>query len=331
MRALQKDPAHRFADAEEFIVALEQARARIAGGRCRRGRTRLAPHPVPRRGLPERGRAELEGPTAATCAGCGRGRCVLLGAGRDRRSAAYAAARAQEGRGARRGRAGRWPTARRSLQNAGVRGRTSRRALRRRARGPRDRARARSRGEGREGLDGHDHVSDGPGDATIPSSRPAARRGGEEARRPPASRSTSASEYQRRRRQGQPGDRDLAGRRARSSSAGRPVTLVGLDGPRQVAVPDVVGQTSDDGAQRRSRTAGFDGRRAPSRRTPTSDPGTVLARDAGGGHEVAQGRDGHARRRQGAAAGGGAGRGRRAAGNDASDALERRGLQGPPA
>src|SRR5829696_8992844 len=49
MRALQKDPAYRFADAEEFIVALEQARG-IAPGTGEY--TRIAPHTGTYPGLP---------------------------------------------------------------------------------------------------------------------------------------------------------------------------------------------------------------------------------------------------------------------------------------
>ena len=66
MRALQKDPAYRFADAEEFIVALEQARGIAAGDRrvhADRAAHRHLPGPAAARPT------SSSAPTAATCAG----------------------------------------------------------------------------------------------------------------------------------------------------------------------------------------------------------------------------------------------------------------------
>ena len=95
MRALQKDPAFRFADAEEFIVALEQARGIPPGtGEY----TRVAPHTGTYPGLPG-AVAELE---AADRRNLRWLWWLLLAAraGRDRHRR-LRAADAREGRGAR--------------------------------------------------------------------------------------------------------------------------------------------------------------------------------------------------------------------------------------
>ena len=112
-QALQKDPAYRFADADEFIRALEAVRGVAAGtGEY----TRIAPHTGTYPGLPGRGGAR-GAPTGATCAGSWILLTLLalaaIGVG------AYLLLRAEEGRGPRRGRPALGHARRRSSRTSG--------------------------------------------------------------------------------------------------------------------------------------------------------------------------------------------------------------------
>ena len=130
MRALQKDPAYRFADADEFIVALEQARGIPPGtGEY----TRVAPHTGTYPGLPG-AVAELEAADRRNLRWLWWLLLVLalIGIG----IGAYAAAQAREALGAGRGRAA-LGDRRADPPEPGLRGERRERALRRRARGPR--------------------------------------------------------------------------------------------------------------------------------------------------------------------------------------------------
>ena len=150
MRALQKDPAYRFADAEEFIVALEQARGIPPGtGEY----TRVAPHTGTYPGLPGAVQ-DLERADRRNLRWLLWLLLFLALAGIARRR--LPAAGAREGRGARRG----GP----ALGHRGadppeprLRAQDRERALRQRAGGPRHHPAAAAGPGGRGGLDGDDH------------------------------------------------------------------------------------------------------------------------------------------------------------------------------
>ena len=116
-----------------------------------------------------------------------------------------------------------------------------------------------------------------------------------------------------------------------SSTRARRSTLRRLQRARsRSTVPDVVGKSVDE-AQRDAR-----GRRASrstctEQETDDEDPGTVLAQNPAAGDAGRQGLDGHAHRRQGAAAGRRARRDRRGRRTTRSTALSEAGLRGRPA
>ena len=302
MRALQKDPAYRFADAEEFIVALEEARG-IPPGDGRVHADRAAHRHLP--GLPgavaelERGRPPQPAlaVVAARAAGAGRGSgsaptCCSC----PRRSRCPTSS------------AGARPPRRRSSRTSGfevnvenVRSDSvpaDRVATQRPQPGP----------GGRRGLDGDDHRlqrarrRDDPVRARLAAGagRAAAAGGRLQGRRARASSATRSREN--RVIETSPSERSRLER-------GSTVTLVVSRGPRRSRCP-----TSSAGTATRpsgcSRVAGCRCR-SPSARTTRRSPARCSRCRPAAGSEVEQGRDGDADGRQGAEPGRGARRGRR--------------------
>jgi eukaryotic-like serine/threonine-protein kinase len=278
VRALQKDPAYRFADAEEFIVALEQARGIPAGtGEY----TRIAQHTGTYPGLP-RAADELERAdrrnlrwllwllALLALAAIGVGAYLLLTPKKldvpdvvGRRSA----------------------TAAQILQNRGfevnvenVRSDSV----------PADRVatqRPQPRQEAKEGSTVTVIVSSGPGDATIPFVRGSPRAQAERRLKAAGFRVDVRREF----------NEDVAQNRVIETSPsersrlerGRTVTLVISRGPRMVEVPDVVGEDRDD-AERLLEARGLQVAFAE-REDEQREPGTVLQMSPTGGTEAEKG------------------------------------------
>jgi eukaryotic-like serine/threonine-protein kinase len=265
VRALQKDPAYRFADAEEFIAALEQARGIPAGtGEY----TRVAQHTGTYPGLP-RAADELERAdrrnlrwllwllALLALAAIGVGTYLLLTPKKadvpdvvGRRSA----------------------TAAQILQNRGfevnvenVRSDSV----------PTDRVatqRPQPRQEAKEGSTVTIIVSNGPGDATIPFVRGSPRAQAERRLKAAGFRVDVRREF----------NEDVAQNRVIETSPsersrlerGRTVTLVISRGPRMVEVPDVVGKDRDE-AERLLEARGLQVS-FTDREDADKEPGTVL-------------------------------------------------------
>jgi len=265
VRALQKDPAYRFADAEEFIAALEQARGIPAGtGEY----TRIAPHTGTYPGLP-RAADELERAdrrnlrwllwllALLALAAIGVGAYLLLTPKKvdvpdvvGRRS----------------------DTAAQILQNRGfepmienVRSDSV----------PEDRVatqRPQPRQEAKQGSTVTIIVSSGPGDATIPFVRGSPRAQAERRLKAAGFRVDVRREF----------NEDVAQNRVIETSPsersrlerGSTVTLVISRGPRMVEVPDVVGKDRDD-AERLLEARGLQVS-FTDREDADKEPGTVL-------------------------------------------------------
>ena len=227
LRAMRKDPAERFPDADEFIAALE-SRAR---GPVRRDRRR-APR-IQCEALEDEDRRELAPDRADRARAAGAG-----GAGDRRLPAADArGARVPEVVGERRGRR------RRTSRTAASRSTSCRSSPTpcREDPGHPPAARARARGGG--GLHVTVFVSSGPGEARGAGRPGAGRRGGRKLREAGFKSESGASSPTR--SEG-PRDRDPAGG-GPTLLKGSTVTLVVSRGREQVAVPDVVGRDARRG------------------------------------------------------------------------------------
>ena len=278
MRALQKDPAYRFADAEEFIVALEQARGIPPGtGEY----TRIAPHTGTYPGLPG-AVAELERQDrrnlrwlwwlllALALIGIGIGAYVLLAPKKvtvpnvvGRRSA----------------------TAAGILQNSGFEPKIEN------VRSddvPADRVttqRPQPNTQAKEGSTVTIIVSTGPGDATIPFVRGSPQDEATKKLKDAGFKVDVRKEYN---------DDVAKGKVIETSPAegqqltrGSHVTLVVSRGPHQVAVPSVIGKTRDE-AERQLESAGLQVS-VTEREDANKDPGTVLEMSPAAGTEVSKG------------------------------------------
>jgi serine/threonine-protein kinase len=275
MRALQKDPAYRFADADEFIQALEAARG-IAPGTGEY--TRIAPHTGTYPGLPAVA-AELERAdrrnlrwlwwllALLALAGIAVGAYLLLVPEKvtvpdvvGRRSA----------------------TAAQILQNRGfevnvenVRSDSV----------PADRVATQRPQPGQEAEEGSTVtiiVSSGPGDATIPFVRGTPRAQAERRLKAAGFRVDVRREFSDEVRENRvietsPSERSRLER-------GRTVTLVVSRGPRMVEVPDVVGRDRDE-AERLLEARGLQVS-FTEREDEDEEPGTVLEMDPAAGSEA---------------------------------------------
>ncbi len=278
-KALQKDPAHRFADADEFIRALEAVRGVPVGtGEY----TRIAPHTGTYPGLPapleELERADRRNLRRLlwlfllllALAAIGVGAYLLLVPKKvsvpdvvGRRSA----------------------TAVQILQNRGfevnaenVRSDSV----------PADRVttqRPQPRQQAKEGSTVTIIVSSGPGDATIPFVRGTQRAQAERRLRAAGFRVDVRREFN----DTVPANRVIETSPSERSrlERGRTVTLVVSRGPRQVAVPDVVGSTSDE-AERELQGRGLQVS-LTEREVTDQEPGTVLTQNPAAGAEIKKG------------------------------------------
>ena len=278
MRALQKDPAFRFADAEEFIVALEQARGIPAGtGEY----TRIAPHTGTYPGLPG-AVAELEEADRRNLRwlwwvllllaliGIGIGAYVLL-------TPKKVAVPDVVGRKS--------ATAAQILQNQGfevnvenVRSDDV----------PADRVttqRPQPKQEADEGSTVTIIVSSGPGDATIPFVRGSPQDEATKKLKAAGFKVDVRKEYNEDVAKGKVIETSPA--EGQQLTRGTSVTLVVSRGPRQVELPDVVGKTRDD-AEAQLQDLGL---RVSftEREDATKDPGTVLEMSPAAGSHVDKG------------------------------------------
>jgi eukaryotic-like serine/threonine-protein kinase len=278
MRALQKDPAYRFADAEEFIVALEQARGVPPGtGEY----TRIAPHTGTYPGLPGAA-AELEEADRRhlrwlwwtllllALIGIGIGAYVLL-------TPKKVSVPDVVGR--------RGATAAQILQNQGfevqvenVRSEDV----------PADRVttqRPQPNTQAKEGSTVTILVSSGPGDATIPFVRGSPRSQAEKKVKAAGFKVDVRQEF----------SESVAKNRVIETSPsegsqlqrGNVVTLVVSRGPQKVATPDVVGRNRDD-AQRALQAIGLQAT-FTDREDANKDPGTVLEMSPAAGTQLPKG------------------------------------------
>jgi beta-lactam-binding protein with PASTA domain/predicted Ser/Thr protein kinase len=278
MRALQKDPAYRFADAEEFIVALEQARGVPPGtGEY----TRIAPHTGTYPGLPGAA-AELEEADRRNLRwlwwtllllaliGIGIGAYVLL-------TPKKVSVPDVVGR--------RGATAAQILQNQGfevqvenVRSEDV----------PADRVttqRPQPNTQAKEGSTVTILVSSGPGDATIPFVRGSPRSQAEKKVKAAGFKVDVRQEF----------SESVAKNRVIETSPsegsqlqrGNVVTLVVSRGPQKVATPDVVGRNRDD-AQRALQAIGLQAT-FTDREDANKDPGTVLEMSPAAGTQLPKG------------------------------------------
>src|SRR5215207_10140366 len=275
MRALQKDPAFRFADAEEFIVALEQARGIPPGtGEY----TRVAPHTGTYPGLPgaveELERADRRNLRwllwlllLLALVGIGIGAYLLL---------------VPEKVGVPKVVGLRSGTAAQILQNRGfevnvenVRSDSV----------PADRVATQRPQPGQEADEGSTVtiiVSSGPGDATIPFVRGSSRATAERKLKAAGFKVDVRREFndevkENRVIETSPSERSRLER-------GSTVTLVVSRGPRTVEVPDVVGKDRDE-AERLLEGAGLQVS-FTEREDETKEPGTVLAMSPPAGTEA---------------------------------------------
>ena len=278
MRALQKDPAYRFADAEEFIIALEAARGIPPGtGEY----TRIAPHTGTYPGLPG-AVAELERQdrrnlrwlwwllALLALAGIAVGAYLLLVPEKltvpdvvGRRSA----------------------TAAQILQNRGFEPKIENV---RSDSVPEDRVTTQRPQPGQEADEGSTVtiiVSSGPGDATIPFVRGSPRQTAERRLRAAGFKVDVRREFN---------DEVKANRVIETSPSersrlerGNTVTLVVSRGPRQVEVPDVVGKDRDE-AERMLESRGLQVS-FTDREDEEKEPDTVLAMSPAAGSEVERG------------------------------------------
>ena len=278
MRALQKDPAFRFADAEEFIEALEQARGIPPGtGEY----TRIAPHTGTYPGLPA-AVADLEEAdrrnlrwlwwllAVLALVGIGIGAYLLL---------VPEKVPVEDVVGRRSG------TAAQILQNQGfevnvenVRSDSV----------PADRVATQRPQPGQEAEEGATVtiiVSSGPGEATIPFVRGSPRNAAEKQLEDAGFKVDVRREY----------SDDVRSNRVIETSPpertrierGSTVTLVVSRGPRKVELPDVVGQNRDEAEQAlesRGLQVSF-----TDREDDEEEPGTVLAMAPAAGTEVDKG------------------------------------------
>ncbi|HYH90131.1 MAG TPA: PASTA domain-containing protein [Solirubrobacteraceae bacterium] len=278
MRALQKDPAYRFADAEEFIVALEQARG-IAPGTGEY--TRIAPHTGTYPGLPHAA-GELERAdrrnlrwllwllALLALAGIGVGAYLLL-------TPEKVAVPDVVGR--------RSATAAQILQNRGfevnvenVRSDSV----------PADRVatqRPQPRQEVEEGSTVTIIVSSGPGDATIPFVRGTPRAQAERRLKAAGFRVDVRREFN----EEVPTNRVIETSPSERSrlERGRTVTLVISRGPRMVEVPDVAGEDRDE-AERMLEARGLQVA-FTEREDEEREPGTVLQMSPAAGSRAERG------------------------------------------
>ena len=278
MRALQKDPAYRFADAEEFIVALEQARG-IAPGTGEY--TRIAPHTGTYPGLPhaadELERADRRNLrwllwllALLALAAIAVGAYLLL-------TPEKVAVPDVVGR--------RSATAAQILQNRGfevnvenVRSDSV----------PADRVatqRPQPRQEADEGSTVTIIVSSGPGDATIPFVRGTPRAQAERRLKAAGFRVDVRREFN----DDVPTNRVIETSPSERSrlERGRTVTLVISRGPRMVEVPDVVGEDRDE-AERMLEARGLQVA-FTDREDEEKEPGTVLQMSPAAGSRAEKG------------------------------------------
>ena len=277
MRALQKDPAKRFADAEEFIVALEQARGVVPGtGEY----TRIAPNTgsypglAPVAALEEADRRNLRWLwwllLLLALVGIGIGAYLLLTPEKvtvpdvvGRQSAT--AAQILQNRG--------FEVNVENVRSEGV---------------PADRVatqRPQPRQEADEGSTVTIIVSSGPGEANIPFVRGSSRASAERKLKDAGFKVDVRREY----------SDDVKENRVIETSPpersrlekGSTVTLVVSRGPRMVEVPDVVGQNRDE-AERTLESRGLQVS-FTEREDENRDPGTVLAMSPAAGAEVDKG------------------------------------------
>jgi eukaryotic-like serine/threonine-protein kinase len=278
MRALQKDPANRFANADEFIVALEQARGIPPGtGEY----TRIAPHTGTYPGLPG-AVEELERADRRNLRWLAWLLLVLvvIGAG----IAAYVLLTPEKlavpdvvGR--------RSATAAQILQNQGfevnvenVRSEDV----------PADRVttqRPQPKQEAEEGSTVTIIVSSGPGDAAVPFVRGSPRAQAEKRLKAAGFKVDNRQEFN---------ENVAKGRVIETSPSegtrierGSTVTLVVSRGPRQVEVPDVVGKDRDE-AERLLESAGLQVS-FTDREDADKDPGTVLEMAPAAGTQAQKG------------------------------------------
>ncbi len=291
MRALQKDPAYRFADAEEFIVALEAARGIPAGtGEY----TRIAPHTGTYPGLPgaveDLERADRRNLRwllwlllLLALVGIGIGAYLLL---------------VPEKVGVPKVVGLRSATAAQILQNRGfevnvenVRSDSV----------PADRVATQRPQPGQEADEGSTVtiiVSSGPGDATIPFVRGSPRATAERRLKQAGFKVDVRREFNEEVKENRvietsPSERSRLER-------GSTVTLVVSRGPRTVEIPDVVGKDRDE-AERMLESRGLQVS-FTDREDDQKEPDTVLVDVAGGGQRGRAGCDGDADDRQGAGA-----------------------------
>jgi serine/threonine-protein kinase len=280
MRALQKDPAFRFHDAEEFIVALEQARG-IVGGSGSGEYTRVAPHTGTYPGLPG-AVAELEEADRRNLRwlwwlllllaliGIGIGAYVLLTPKKlsvpdvvGRRSATAAQILQNEG----------FEVNVENVRSDDV---------------PADRVttqRPQPKQEADEGSTVTIIVSSGPGDATIPFVRGSPQDEATKKLKAAGFKVDVRKEYNDEVAKGKVIETSPA--QGQQLTRGTAVTLVVSRGPRQVEVPDVVGKNRDD-AERVLEGAGLQVS-ITEREDEDKDPGTVLDMSPAAGTQMQKG------------------------------------------
>jgi beta-lactam-binding protein with PASTA domain/predicted Ser/Thr protein kinase len=275
LRAMEKDPAHRFADADEFIAALEEARAAPTVVAARE--VRLEPYPMPGEPfavLEEEDRRNRRGLlwllALLLLAALAVGAYLLLAP--ERRAVPEVVG-------------DRSSVASQRLQNAGFEVDIET-VINERV--PRDRVASQRPGPGEEASEGSTVtiiVSAGPGEGTVPRV--------EGQRRPVAERSLKAAGFEVEVREETsdtvPRNRAIGTSPPENSQLekGRTVVLIVSTGKPRVDVPDVTG-SREDAARRELEDAGL---KVEVTETETEDrePGTVLDQDPAAGTEVEKG------------------------------------------
>jgi len=276
MRALEKEPARRFADADAFIAALEEARGatsmRVVGAPTGSHPPPVVPVGVPGEPPPERERARWPWVALALVGLAALGVVGFLLLRPETRPVPEVVNQ-------------RASTAIAILENAGFDPRTERVTN---DDVPVDEVFRQDPGPGEEAAEGASVtlvVSTGPGLSTIPEVAGLGRRA--------ASRAVRAAGFRVRLRDAA-SSTVPAGRVVRAEPEqgtelrrGRQVTLVVSSGPAQVAVPDLVGRPRAE-AQAALEDVGLDVEVQESE-SEDAEPGTVLAQDPAAGATVARG------------------------------------------